>query len=290
MTYEPRSRGIRSRRTSTKKSSREKKNEQREAYFYEEPVPVDREQLSAKVMNSLEHLGSQRFALSPFAEHFRRWIKDLNAVLTEFTTSIPEAADEEYKLAASKLLADINTELEKRIEAEKRVESELSELQHQLSTCELEISNVEQEQRKRREDMKRDYERSKRQLQSEINALDRHRLALIKKKPSLLERLFGTPKAGLEESASKIQSRKDNLVGKEKGLQNRLENLRSGYSGKRRELDEREKILREKLTGVKSTSVDDALEMRRDVCRALGQAVASSLERLEARSKEENAQ
>jgi hypothetical protein len=289
MTYEPRSRGIRFRRTSTKKASREKKSE-KETYFYEERTPVDLEQLSAKVMNSLEHLGNQRFALPPFAEHFKRWTTDLDAVLEEFTTAIPKAVDEEYKQTSAKLLGELKGELDKRIEAEKRIASELSELQHQLSKCELEIDKLEQDQRKRREELKRGYEKSKRQLQSEITALDRHRIALLKKRPSFLERLLGKSNAGLEESASKAQSKRDNLAGKEKGMQHQLEDLKTDYAGKRKDLDDRANMLREKLTGLRSASIDDALEMRKNVCQALREVVGNSLGRLNSKPKEENAQ
>jgi len=289
MTYEPRSRGIRFRRTSTKKASREKKNE-KETYVYEERTPVDPEQVYAKVVNSLEHLGSQRFALPPFAEHFKRWTTDLDSVLEEFSTTMPQAADEEFKQATTKLLGDLKGELDKRIDAEKRVGSELSDLQHQLSACELEITQLEQEQRKRKEDVKRGYEKSKRQLQSEIAALDRHRNALLKRKPSFLERLLGKSNTGLEESASKAQSKRDNLAGKEKGMQHQLDGVKSDYATKRKGLDERASMLRDKLAGLKSASIDDALEMRKSVCQSIRDAVNSSRERLNANPKEENAQ
>jgi chromosome segregation ATPase len=287
MSYEPRSRGIRSRRTSTKKASRERKDDQEAAYFYEAPVPVDRQQLSAMVMNSLEHLGNQRFPLPPFSEHFNRWIKDVDAVLMEFTTNLPEAADEEYKLTVAKLLAEGRGEFDKRIEAESKWASELSELQQQLSTSELELSKVEQEERKRKENVRRGHEKSKRQILNEIETIDRQRLKLLRKKPTVLERIFGRSKAELEDSASKLQSRKETLAGTEKGLQRELEGVKSDYEAKRRKLVERNRTLREKLTELKSSSlVDDALEMRMSICQSLRQVVAGSVERLNAKPKE----
>jgi hypothetical protein len=290
MTYEPRSRGIRSRRTSPKKASREKKEKNEEAYFYEEPVPVDREQLSARVMNSLEHLGNQRFPLPPYSEHFNRWRNDVDEVLTEFTTALPQAVDEEYKLTVAKLLGEVRSEFDKRIQTENKMTSEVSELQQQLSTCELELSKLEQEQRKRREDIKRGHEKSKKKILGEIEALDRQRLRLLRKKPTVFERLLGRSKSGLEDSASKIQSRKNNLAGTEKGMQHQLDDLKSNYEERRRNLVEQEKLLREKLTGLRSSSSDDAVEVRKNVCQALRLAVAGSVERLNAQPKEENVQ
>jgi len=289
MTYEPRSRGIRFRRTSTKKASKEKKNE-KETYVYEERVPVDPEQVYAKVMNSLEHLGNQRFALPPFAEHFKRWTTDLDSVLEEFTTTIPQATDEEFKQTTTSLLVDLKSELDKRIDAEKKVASELSDLQHQLSARELEITQLEQEQRKRRESLKRNYEKSKRQLQSEIAVLDRHRNALLKMKPTFLQKLLGKSNTGLEESSNKAQSKRNSLAGKEKGMQHQIEDLKSDYATKRKGLDERANVLREKLVGLKSASIDDALEMRKNVCQGIREAVTRSRERLSAISKEEKPQ
>ena len=289
MSSEPRSRGIRSRRISTKKASRDRKDNQKETYFYQEPTPVDREQLSSRVMNSLEHLGNQRFPLPPFSEHFNRWSKDVNEVLSEFTTTLPEAADEEYKSTVAKLLGEVGVEFNKRIEAETRLDSELAEIQHQLATSEMELSKLEQEERKRKEDVKRGHEKSKRKILNEIEAIDRQRLKLLRKKPTILEKLFGRSKTELQDSTSKIQSKKDSLVGTEKGLQRQLEDLKTGYGTERRKLIEQNRRLREELTGLRSSSVDDALEMRASVCQALRQAVTGSVQRLNAQPKE-NAQ
>jgi len=287
MTYEPRSRGIRSRRSSPKKASREKKDKNEESYFYEEPVPVDPGQLSGRVTNALQHLGNQRFPLPPFSEHFKRWRNDVDEVLAEFTTALPQAIDEEYKAAVTKLLEDIRVEFDKRIDTEKNVASELSTVQQQLSTCELELSKLEQEQRKKREDVKRGHEKSKKKILNEIDALDRHRLRLLKQKPTFLEKLLGKSKSGLEESANKIQARKTSLAGNEKGLQHQLDDLKSDYEEKRKSLLEQEKSLKEKLTGLRSSNTDDALEMRNNACQGLSQAVLSSVDRVSAHPKEE---
>jgi len=286
MTYEPRSRGIRSRRTSPKKASREKKDKNEESYFYEEPVPVDPAQLSAKVTNALQHLGNQRFPLPPFSEHFTRWRNDVDEILAEFTAALPRAVDEGYKAEVTKLLTEVRVEFDKRIDAEKNLDSEVSAVQQQLSMCELELSKVEQEQRKKREDVKRGHEKSKKKILSEIDALDRQRLRLLKQKPTFLQRLLGKSKSGLEESTSRIQSKKSSLEGNEKGLQHQLDNLKSGYEGRRRSLLEQEKLLKEKLAGLRSSNADDALEMRKNACQGLSQAVASSVERMNAQPKE----
>jgi len=291
MSYEPRSRSrsLRPHRLTAKKTSRDRKDEE-EAYIYREPVLVDSGQLSASVMNALGHLGNQRFPLPPFSEHFNRWTKDIDAVLAEFTASLPDAADDEYKSTISKLIGDVKGEFDKRIQAETKLAAELSELQHQLATCELELSMVEQEERKRKEEVKRGHEKSKRKLLNEIEVIDRRRLNLLRKKPTVLERIFGRSKAELEDSTSKIQARKQTLEGTEKGFQLEMNELKTDYEARRKKLVERDSALKEKLSNLKSSSVDDALEIRKRTCEALRQAVAGSVQRLNMKPKKENAQ
>ena len=82
MSYEPRTRGMRSRRTATKKpASKPNKGGEQKEVFYEENIPVNPQDVSSRVINALEHLGNQRFGMAPFAEHFQRWILDIESVL-----------------------------------------------------------------------------------------------------------------------------------------------------------------------------------------------------------------
>ena len=119
MSSEPRMRGTRFRRPSTKKHSKERRKEHETSVFYQEATPIDPSQVSSKILNALEHLGTQRFALPPFSDHFERWIKDVEAVLTEFETELPDMADQPYRVTVHNVLSSLREALRRQIEAEK---------------------------------------------------------------------------------------------------------------------------------------------------------------------------
>lgn len=289
MSYEPRTRGMRSRRTATKKPAlKEKRTSQENAFPYREVIPVNPHEVSSRVTNALEHLGNQRFALPPFYEHFQRWMKDVESVLADFKDSIPDAADEQYEATVEALIANIRNELTKRIDAEKALSNQIAELQRQLSMHEVEISDLEKEQRNQTHEAKRGYERSIGKIRGEIDALDAQRLKLLREKPSMLDRLLGRSRVKIEGSSHSLQSKKHDLHGKEEKLKRQLDGLRSGYQEKRREVSAREEELRRQLTELKKSTLDDGMEIRKSVCEQIRTAVEVALNRLMAQSPQEN--
>ena len=280
MSYEPRTRGMRSRRAATKKPAlKEKRTSQENAFPYQEVVPVNQHEISSRITNALEHLGNQRFALPPFYEHFQRWMKDVESVLADFKNSIPDAADKQYEATVATLMENIRNELTKRIDEEKALSHQITELQQQLSTYELEISDLEKEQRNRTNEAKRGYERSIDKIRGEIEALDAQRLKLLRKKPTVLDRILGRSRVQIEGSSHSLQSKRNDLQGKEEKLKRQLDGLRSNYQEKRTQVSRQGEELKQQLAELKNSTLDDGLEIRRSVCEQIRLAVEASLDR-----------
>ena len=289
MSYEPRTRGMRSRRAATKKPAlKEKRTSQENAFPYQEVIPVDQHEVSSRITNALEHLGSQRFALPPFYEHFQRWMKDVESVLANFKDSIPKAADKQYEDTVAALMSNIRNELSKRIEGEMALSNQITDLQKQLSIYDVEISDLEKEQRNRTHEARRGYEKSIDKIRGEIDALDAQRLKLLRKKPTLLDRILGRSKLKIEGSSHSLQSKRSDLHGKEEKLKVQLDGLRSNYQEKRKEVSMREEELRQQLLELKNSTLDDGLEIRRNVCEQIRLAVEASLDRLRIQQTQEN--
>ena len=281
MSYEPRTRGMRSRRTATKKTAlKEKRTSQENAFPYREVVPVNEHEVSSRVTNALEHLGNQRFALPPFYEHFQRWMKDVDSVLADFKNSMPNAADEQYEATIGTLMENIRSELTKRIDEEKALSHQVTDLQQQLSTYELEIADLEKEQRNRTNEAKRGYERSIDRIRGEIEALDAQRLKLLRKKPTILDRILGRSRVQIEGSSHSLQSKRSDLQVKEEKLKRQLDGLRSNYQEKRTQVSKQGEELKQQLAELKNSTLDDAMEIRRSACEQIRLAVAASLARL----------
>jgi hypothetical protein len=272
---------MRSRRIATKKPASKDKRESEESEFaYEENVPVNPQEVSARVMNALDHLGSQRFGMPPFSEHFRRWMIDIESVLDDFRSSLPDAANEHFDATVARLVSNIRNELNGRINAEEGLSAKITELLRQLADNERELAELESEQRIKVHEAKRTTEKSMKKLRGEIDALDAQRLKLLRQKPKFLERFFGSTKMKVENSSRSLHSKQNDLLSRRESLEQRIEVLRSDYEEKRKPLTARQAELREKLAELRSTTMDDALEVRKVACEQIHQTISIALSQL----------
>ena len=273
-------RGSRFRRPTAKKTSaREKREERGPSIFYQEPEQVDPAEVSLKVTNALEHLGSQRFALPPFSEHFQRWLKDVESLLEEFQVRLPKAADGQFHDSVEKSLSSIRDTLTKRIEMEKTASTALSDIQKELTAAEQEISKIDHDYKIKTGELRRKYETSASRLRNDIDTLDRQRLKLLRKKTSFFQRILGKADAGLEQQQTALQSKKNTLEGKKESLKQELEKYRRDYDTRRKQLDEQVEALRTKLNETRGGSKDDALDDRSSTCAELRATVTQAIQR-----------
>ena len=278
MTYEPRSRGMRSRRVTTRKpASKDKKETEESEFAYQEPILVNPQEVSARVMNALDHLGGQRFGMPPFSEHFRRWMVDIESVLNDFRSSLPNVVDETLDTSIGEFVSNIRNELNSRINSEEDLSAKIGELLKQLTNNERELAELESEQRSKVHEAKKTTEKSMKKIRGEIDALDEQRLKLLRQKPKFLERIFGGTKTKVESSSRSLHSKQNDLVSREKNLKQRLDGLRSDYDSKRKPLAAHQTELREQLAELRSTTIDDALEVRRVACEKIRDAISAAL-------------
>lgn len=281
MSYEPRMRGTRSRRTIRKKqTTKENKNEFPQPQ-YSEHEEIDPKLLISNVLNAIDHLGNQRFGLPPFTEHFQRWRKDVNRLITEFQTQFPNATDQQFRSAIDAIFTLLNQALTQRENLENAETNELTVLQQQLAKCELFISKLEHEHNKQTSELRKQFEQKSDQLKDQIDALDRQRLSIIRKRVSFLQRILRRPEAQLEESNTQIQSKQEKLREVETTLEQNLSKQREHDLANQKDLLEERETLRNKIAEFKETRTDDALEIRADICKQLHNAITNAVERAE---------
>lgn len=248
--------------------------------FYEEASPPDPSQIRTATLNSLEHLGNQRFALPPYSEHFQRWMKDIAALLSDFETQLPEAVDEQYKESIEKTLSNLQVALKERTETETSISSKLSDAQQQLAAYEGELSKLDHDYKTRTHEVTRRYEQSFEKLRREIDTLDEERLRILHKKPTLLQKLFRRSDANLEGKANGLRSKKKALGDRKEALKQDLETRRVEYENRRGQVTERLSALRAELEESKGSKLDDALEIRKAACEELRREVSDAVDRL----------
>ena len=274
-------RGRRFRRPLSKKvSAREKREERGTSIFYQEPEQINPSLISSKTLNAIEHLGNQRFALPPFADHFQRWVKDIKALLTEFETQLPDAVDQQYRENVEKLLINVQEALTKHIEAEKNSSTEISDLHQQLTPTEIELSKLDHDYKTLTREIKTRHEKSMGKLRAEIDSLDKQRLKILRKRTNFLQRIFGKSESSLEEKTKALQSKRDALGDSRDTLGEELETRKADYEIRRKRLAEEQQALRVKLLELKGNAQNDALEIRKVACEGLRLTVSKAVERL----------
>jgi hypothetical protein len=97
------------RSTHSKPKSKSKKTKS-EKYFEETPVPSLQE-IEEKFLGSLDKLGGQTFAVSPFSQYYDDWLMNLRQDVTQFESDPAVNADEEFVKARTQIFADVEGEL-----------------------------------------------------------------------------------------------------------------------------------------------------------------------------------
>ncbi len=274
-------RGRRFHRPAAKKlSAREKTKEHATSTFYQKPEPVNPSQLSSKILNAIEHLGSQRFALPPFSEHFQRWMSDIRALLMEFESELPGAVDKQYRENVEKSLSIVQEVLTKRIEVEKNASSEISNLHQRLAATEIELSKFDHDYKTHIRQIRSRHERSAQELGEEIASIDKQRMKILREKPNFLQRIFRRSESTLEERTSELQSKRNSLGRSKQTLKEELEKSRADYESRRKHIVEEHEELRAKMAELSGKTLDDALEIRKIACQELHRTVSEAVGRL----------
>jgi len=272
-------RGPRFGRTAPKKSSAKKK-EPEPVPFIERREEIDIARFTANTLNAIDHLGDQRFPLPPFEEHFKRWLVDVESLLTEFETNIPDAADQEYRAQVARTLVSVQKALEDRIAAERAASAQAAEIDKQIATNQMQLSKLDNDYRKKTREVKEHYSKFLEKLNDEIRSLDKQRLQILRKRPSLLQRIMQRPDVGLQTKTAALKYKRGKLGEGERGLRDELNNLRLEHERKRVRLVREHEELRARLAELIRNNLDDALEVRRSACQDLRRAITDAVNRL----------
>ena len=270
-------RGRRFLRPKSKKPSKRTRDSVDESYF-EVKEEIDQSHIASSVLNAINHLGNQRFMLPPFAEHFDRWLKDLQSILTEFETQIPQAVDEDLRKEITDNMSNIRGVLAKCTEVESSKSNESTKLHQQVAHCEIELSDLEHAYKNQVHVLRRQYEKSDQKLREEIDQLDRKRMQILRKKTNILRRIFRKQDTPLQGTRGALDSRRSTLRDSEQNLQIDLRKHRDEYNASRQKLLVKLKGFEQKISAFGEIG-DDALEARQRVCQRILLAINGAMQR-----------
>jgi len=284
MSFEPRMRGRRFLRPASRKTkhSREARSE---------PTRSDRQDvepinIAANILNAIDHLGNQRFALPPFSEHFDRWLKDLKSLLEEFESRIPQAAAEASRNDVKEKFEAIKENLSKRAKLENRTSAEGTAFQQQLAKVEIALSQLESEYSNQIQELRRHHAKSERQLQLEIDTLLRQRLEKLRK-TSIFQKILRRPQITIKQTDATLEMKRDKLRESEQDLAETLKKQKEDYTNKRRELLKEINLLKQQIQDHRVIG-DDALETRKQACEEIHLAIEEAMRRIQADTPAKN--
>jgi hypothetical protein len=245
----------------------------------QEQQQVDPIDIAANILNAVDHLGSQRFALPPFSEHFQRWLKDLQSLLVEFESRVPEAASDVFKNEVKRKYEAIQEYLSRLADVETKRSDEFAAFQQQLAKLDVALSQLESDYRNRTQELRRHYAKSDQKLQLEIDALDRQRLENLRRKTSIFQRILrkSQPIQGRDDT---LEMKKGKLRESKQTLAKTLQKQRNDYENGRQKLHDEINLLKQQNQTSKDTG-DDALEARKQACDQIHAVIEGAMQRIQ---------
>jgi hypothetical protein len=243
-------------------------------YIEETPLPSLQDE-AQKTLASLDKLGTQTFAISPFSHYFDNWLVNLRQVLAEFEANPAITVDDAFIKERNQVINDVENALaQSRLrEAEKEAASKtLAEQNHVLA----ETDAV--------------YARQTRVLadkgNSEIERLTKQlngREADLTEVKGMKTSFFGFTKGAKVkkevEATTKRDAAKTELEVAVKNFRVEQEKLHDLYEKKKQETMGQVQNLEREIVGVDS---DFSLALRKDGCNALAASVEAFIKRLSA--------
>jgi hypothetical protein len=231
------------------------------------------EEAADRTLKRLRTLGSQRFASSPYSEHFGRWLMNLTDVLSEFESSPTISADDQFVKERSQILSNVELELEER----RRKEVFLEESIRSLSDSKILLERIEEEYATRAREIEGRKNSEIKRLHSNIDSL-RGELDDIARMKAGIFRVI-SKKARAQKKAELTQRLNATQSELELTMQNftaEQEKLRDEHERKKQPAIEQ---IRDHQKETENIETDGSLEDRRLACEALVNAVNALLQR-----------
>jgi DNA mismatch repair ATPase MutS len=224
-------------------------------------------------LKRLRTLGNQRFASSPYSEHFSRWLVNLMDVLSEFESSPTISADDQFVKERSQILSNVEFELEER----HRREVSLEESVKSISDSKILLERIEDEYATMAREIEGRKNSEIKRLYSNVDGLRGELDDVARMKAGLFRAISKKAKAQREtEITQRLNSAQSEIELTIQNFAAEQERLRDEYERKKQPVIEQ---IRDYQKEVENIEIDVSLEDRRVACEALVNAVNALLQR-----------
>ncbi len=255
------------------KKSKEKKRKAGAKYLQEEAPQVSAQEVAEKTVSSLNRLGNQIFALSPFSQYFDDWLVTLRQTISEFESNPAIEADEQFVKERSQIFLDVQGALaEKRLQ-ESNLTGEakaLADTNHQIVETDKEYAEKTRELSNKRNTEVQRLTHTIHELEEDLAQQQEIRISFYK---------VGEKRRAAEKLAQTTQSIKDTKNELEVALQSftsEQEKLHDNYEKRKQELNETSDRLHKELEKLET---DTSTASRQTACNGLAEAINALLKR-----------
>jgi hypothetical protein len=284
MGFQPRARTPRDfgRRPGRSKSkTKPGKHETGGVYRLEEEHALTFAEIANRALNSLSRLGSQRFAVGPFYEHYDRWMLSVRNVLSEFEASSAAAVDDSFKEECSRVLSGIESTLNDRRAKETSNNDAVRKVNHNLLDISSLLAQTEREYAAKMSDIAAKREHALKPVATNLGRLRQELSRISRVRAGFLRGLSKKTKAQKEaEATQKLESTKRELAKVEQSFAAEQARLRKDHSKKKHQILEQIATHQKELDNLEAGSdMDDAVEVRRAACDDLIASIDAFLKR-----------
>lgn len=290
MASQPRARTPRDFARRSEKARRKAKSERTrpiDTYRMEEKHVPTSEEVIDRTLNSLSRLGSQRFAVAPFYEHYDRWLLSLRTLVSEFESSPALAVDDIFAKESSQVLSDVELALKERRIKEASRDEAIRKSNQNLLDARTVLSQTEREYAAKAKELAASKEQAVKTVASRVGKFRDELNRIVKIRAGFLRGISKRAKAQKEAEASqRLDSTKSELAKIERSFATEQQKLQQEYKERKRRILEQIANHEKEIENLEAGSqVDDALDARHAVCDALISAVNAFLQRAQATSE-----
>jgi hypothetical protein len=259
------------------KSAHNKKTKRKQrgpSKYIEETPEATPQEIAEKTINSLNKLGNQIFALSPFSQYFDDWLINLRQVLLEFETNKAIKVDEVFQKQQARIIQDVESKLAEKRLLESNLTSEakaLAEVNHKIADADKEYAEKNREQNNKRNSEVQRLSARIRQLEDQLGEQQKIKISFYK---------FKEKRAAAEALSKTEQSLKISKTELEIILANfsfEQEKLHDSYQKLKQDLSHESDRLHKEL---EELEIDTSIEDRKIACEALMENIKIMLKKM----------
>jgi DNA repair exonuclease SbcCD ATPase subunit len=277
MSFRPQTGSRRSAARQFSRSAHDKKAKERKqrsgGKYIEEQSEISAKEVVEKTLGTLNMLGNQIFALSPFSQYFDDWLVSLKQVVSEFESNPVIQVDEQFVKERSQIFLDVEGALaEKRLQENNLSDEakELADTNHLMVETDKECAEKARERSfKRNADVQR--------LSTKIRELEEG-LANQQEIKISFYKLNARRKAAqqLEQTQQELKSTKNELQVTLENFTAEQEKMHDNYEKRKQELTEKSDSLHRELEKLEA---DTSTDPRQVATNALANTINALIQR-----------